>query len=303
MKNINPLPSFFDRFRERIVRGIPFIWFLLFLALPVLFTLKMSVAKTILATPPFTPLVTLVHDTVHISVQLSNYIFVLSHSGIFYAFWSSIKIAFFTMVLCVLVGYPMAYAMVHSKPKIRNILFLLIILPYWTSFLLRAYAWINILQNNGLINQLLQKLGITHMPINLIYNHFSLYVGLLYGYLPFFILPVFASLMKLDNSLLEAAYDLGCRPVKAFFKIIIPQSKSGILAGALLVFIPAVGEVVIPQILGGLNTTMIGNVIWQEFFTGNNWGVASALAIVMLVLLVGPIVWFQRMQSAKEENK
>jgi putrescine transport system permease protein len=297
--SINSLDLTNNQWRRLFVIGIPTVWLVCFLLLPFLFTLKMSVAETILASPPYTPLVTFEHHAVQIIIELNNYIFVLTHASIFLAFLSSVKIAFFTTLMCVLIGYPLAYAIANSAPRMQSVLFLMVILPYWTSFLLRAYAWIILLQNNGVVNQLLQKLGITHMPIRMIYNDFSVYLGLLYGYLPFFILPLYATLVKLDRDVLEAAYDLGCPPWRAFLKITLPLSWSGVVAGALLVFIPCVGEVVVPQILGGVNTLMIGNVIWQEFFIGNNWGVAAALAIVMLLLLVVPVVWLQRIQQKR----
>ncbi len=297
--NLNSLNLTDNQWRRLVVVGIPSVWLFCFLLLPFLFTLKMSVAESILASPPYTPLVTLSGNAIHILIELNNYIFVLAHGSIFLAFLSSVKIAFFTTIMCVLIGYPLAYAIANSSPKVQSVLFLMVILPYWTSFLLRAYAWIILLQNNGVVNQLLQALGITHMPIRMIYNDFSVYIGLLYGYLPFFVLPLYATLIKLDRDVLEAAYDLGCPPWRAFLKITLPLSWSGVIAGALLVFIPCVGEVVVPQILGGVNTLMIGNVIWQEFFIGNNWGVAAALAIIMLILLVVPVVWLQRLQQKR----
>ena len=288
-----------SQWRRLLVIGIPAIWLLCFLLLPFLFTLKMSVAETILATPPYTPLITFKHHAIEILIELNNYLFVLTHGSIFLAFLSSVRIAFFTTLMCVLIGYPLAYAIANSSPRAQSVLFLMVILPYWTSFLLRAYAWIILLQNNGIINQLLQKLHITQVPVRMIYNDFSVYIGLLYGYLPFFVLPLYATLIKLDRDVLEAAYDLGSPPWRAFLKVTLPLSLPGVIAGALLVFIPCVGEVVIPQILGGINTLMIGNVIWQEFFIGNNWGLAAALAIMMLILLVVPVVWLQRLQHKR----
>lgn len=278
----------------------PYAWLLVFLFLPFLFTLKMSLAHNVLGNPPFTSLLSFSHDLLQIQLYFDNYLFIFSHNLALLAFISSIKIALMTTGLCVLIGYPMAYAIAHADEKWQKILFLLIILPYWTSFLLRAYAWIILLQNNGLVNQFLQWTGLTHSPIRMIYNDFSLCVGLVYGYLPFFILPLYAVLVKLDSDLLEAAYDLGSKPWHAFLKITLPLSLPGVLAGALLVFIPCVGEVVTPQILGGSNTFMIGNVIWDEFFIGNNWGVAAALSIVMLIILVAPCLWLQKIQQSRD---
>lgn len=278
----------------------PYAWFFLFLFIPFLFVLKISFAQSIIASPPYTDLIAFSDHTMQIILNFGNYAFLFRDDSYLFAYLSSIKIAFFTTVLCILVGYPIAYAIALAKPKHRNLLFMLIVLPYWTSFLLRAYAWINVLQNYGLINQTLMHLHIIDTPIRMMYNNFSLYLGLLYGYLPFFILPLYATLVKMDRSLLEAAYDLGAPPLKAFFKITVPLSLPGIFAGSLLVFIPCVGEVVIPQVLGGINTVMIGNVIWQEFFSANNWCIAAALAVVMLLLLVLPLVWLQRLQLKSE---
>lgn len=289
-----------DRLRRGLVIAVPYIWFLLLLFVPFLFVLKISLAAPELASPPYSPLLSFTHgDTLNITLKFNNYVFMLTHSAFLLAFLQSIKIALITTVLCILIGYPMAYAIANSKPSHRNFLFAMVILPYWTSFLLRTYAWISILENNGLINRLLMKLHIISTPIHMLYTNFSVDIGLLYGYLPFFILPLYASLVKLDKTLLEAASDLGCKPWKAFLKITLPLSLPGVFAGALLVFIPAVGEVVIPQILGGLNTLMIGNVIWQEFFVANNWCVAAALSVIMLIILVIPVVMLQRIQSKR----
>lgn len=278
----------------------PYAWFFIFLFIPFLFVLKISFAQSVIASPPYTNLVDFSNHSMQILLNFGNYIFLFAHDAYFLAYLSSIKISFFTTVLCILLGYPIAYAIAVADPKYRNILFILVILPYWTSFLLRAYAWINVLQNYGLINQMLMHFHITETPIHMIYNNFSLYLGLVYGYLPFFILPLYATLVKMDRSLLEAAHDLGAPPLKAFFKITVPLSLSGVYAGALLVFIPCVGEVVIPQVLGGINTVMIGNVIWQEFFSANNWCIAAALAVIMLLVLVLPLVWLQRIQLKSE---
>jgi len=286
--------------RRFTVIGIPSLWFILFLFLPFLVVLKISLAEPIIASPPFTDLVYISKQTIHIVLSYANYLFIFTHSGFFVALWESIKIALITTILCAVVGYPMTYAIANSRPSIRPVLFMLVILPYWTSFLLRAYAWVTILQNNGLINHALMWLHITDQPIRMIYTNFSVYVGLLYGYLPYFILPLYASLLKLDRAYLEAASDLGCKPWKSFIKITLPLTWPGVMAGCLLVFIPAIGEVVIPQVLGGLNTMMIGNIVWEEFFVANNWCIAAALAVVMLIVLLLPIIWLQRIQRKAE---
>ncbi|MDO8954731.1 MAG: ABC transporter permease subunit [Gammaproteobacteria bacterium] len=288
--------------RRMFVLMPPYLWLLVFLFIPFLFVLKISFAQPIIASPPYTTLLGFSDNTLHLTLNFGNYLSIFTHGAYFIAFVDSIKIAATTTLICILVGYPISYAIATSSPKIRNVLFMMVILPYWTSFLLRAYSWINILQNNGIINQFLLKLHIIETPLHMIYNNFSLYLGLTYGYLPFFILPLYATLIKMDGALLEAAYDLGASPIKSFIQITLPLSLSGVLAGALLVFIPCVGEVVIPQVLGGINTLMIGNVIWQEFFVANNWCAAAALAVVMLILLVVPVVLLQRLQLKQEAN-
>lgn len=292
-----------DFLRKCLVIVPPYAWLFLFLFIPFLFVVRISFAQSIIASPPYTALLHYTNHIMQIFLNFGNYAFIFTHKAFFIAYFSSIKIALFTTVLCIITGYPITYAIAVAKPKYRNFLFMLVILPYWTSFLLRAYAWINILQINGLINQLLMHLHLIDLPLRMIYNSFSLYLGLLYGYLPFFILPLYATLVKMDQTLLEAAYDLGARPWTSFLKITLPLSMPGVLAGALLVFIPCVGEVVIPQILGGINTVMIGNVIWQEFFSANNWCIAAALAVIMLLVLVFPLVWLQRIQLKAEISK
>lgn len=289
-----------NKIRRFFVILPPFAWFLVFLFIPFVFVLKISFAHSVIASPPYTSLVSVSQHVMQINLNFGNYNFIFTHGAFLVAYLSSIKVAFITTLLCILTGYPIAYAIAVSNPRIRNILFILVVLPYWISFLLRAYAWINILQINGLINQFLMHIHLIKTPIRMIYNPFSLYLGMLYGYLPFFILPLYATLVKLDRSLIEASYDLGARPAVTFFRITLPLSLPGILAGALLVFIPSVGEVVIPQILGGINTVMIGNVIWQEFFTANNWCVAAALAVLMMLVLVLPLVWLQKIQMKSE---
>lgn len=268
--------------------------------LPFIYLLKISFADPVIASPPFTELASFKNGVLHIALDFKHYITIFTQAGFLWAFLSSIKMALITTLLCIAIGFPMAYAIARAKPKWRNILLILIILPYWTSFLIRAYAWISLLQNHGLINNTLIKLGWIQFPLHLLYSNFAVYLGLLYGYLPYFILPVYATLVKLDFSLTEAAQDLGATPSRAFWSIVWPLSASGVLIGSLLVFIPTVGEVVIPQVLGGLQTLMIGNVIWQEFFIADNWCLAAALAIVMLFILLLPILWLLRVQSRME---
>ncbi len=202
-------------------------------------------------------------------------------------------------MLCLLIGYPIAYSIARSDPSKRNILMLMIVLPFWTSFLLRVYAWIGILKQNGLLNNFLMWLGVIHEPIQILQTYTAVYIGIVYSYLPFMILPLYANLEKMDITLLEAAYDLGCKPWQAFYKITLPLSVPGIVAGCLLVFIPAVGEFVIPSLLGSPGMLMIGKVLWTEFFNNRDWPVASAVAIALLMFLVIPIMYYQRAQDAE----
>ena len=217
-------------------------------------------------------------------------------------YWLSIKTALTTTLICLLIGYPMAYAISRAHPSIRNGLLLAIMLPFWTSFLLRVYAWMGLLGQNGIINNYLMKWGVISEPLNLFYNTFSLNLVMVYAYLPFMILPLYTQLVKLDHRLLEAAADLGAHPIKAFFQITLPLSKSGIIAGSMLVFIPAVGEYVIPELVGGPDNLMIGKVLWQAFFDQNNWPLAAAVAVLMVILLVVPMAMFQHFEERELEG-
>lgn len=287
----------FQAYRRWLVIAVPYVWFIVLLLLPFLYAFRISFSVPVDAIPPYSTIFYYVHQTLTITLKLENYIYLISHDVFFLTLLSSFKIAIITTLLCILIGFPMAYAMARVNPAWRAIFLMLIVIPYWSSLLLRVYAWVSILQRNGLINHLMYSLGLG--KFTLIYNNFSIYVGMVYCYLPFFILPVYASLLKIDPIYEQAASDLGARPYKAFFTIILPLSKTGLIAGAMLVFIPAVGEAVIPQILGGVNTLMIGNIIWEEFFTANDWGVASALSVILLILLVLPLVVYQRIDSRK----
>jgi len=282
-----------------LVIAIPTIWLLLFFLVPFLIVLKISFAETRwLGSPPYTPLFEWVEGQyLQIKLSFGNYLFLLRDSLYVQAFLSSLKVAFISTIFCLLIGYPMAYAIARASPSWRNTLLMLVILPFWTSFLLRVYAWLGLLSNQGVINQVLMSLGITREPIVMLQTDFAMYVGIVYSYLPFMILPLYANLEKHDPSLLEAAVDLGCRPFRAFLSITLPLSRPGIIAGSMLVFIPAVGEFVIPRLLGGTSSLMIGRVLWDEYFANRNWPVASAVAIALLLLLVVPIVIFQRMQA------
>jgi len=290
-------------FRARsLVIAVPFWWLFIFFLIPFAVVAKISFSEAVIARPPYSPLYSWSDEGVlQIKLFFSNYAYLLEDTLYISAYWSSIKVAFFSTVITLLVAYPMAYYIARTNERRRNILLMLIILPFWTSFLLRVYAWIGILKTNGIINNVLMSLGITSEPLIMMQTNFAVYVGIVYTYLPFMILPLFTNLVKLDPSLLEASADLGARPMSTFFRVTLPLSIPGIIAGSMLVFIPVIGEFVIPALLGGPDTLMIGKVLWNEFFSNRDWPVASAVAIVMLVLLVIPIMLLRNAQNASAE--
>lgn len=283
---------------RRFVIGLPYVWLLLFFLLPFVIVFKLSFSEIAVAIPPYTPIWSWV-DGIYLNIQLSfeSYQLLLEDSLYINSYLNSLKIASISTLLTLLIGYPMAYGMVRAPRQWRMTLLMLVILPFWTSFLIRVYAWIGILKNEGLLNLLLIKLGVISEPLTMLNTDFAVYVGIVYSYLPFMILPLYANLEKLDSSLLEAAADLGCRPIKAFWSITIPLSIPGIIAGCFLVFIPAVGEFVIPDLLGGSDTLMIGKTLWVEFFNNRDWPLASAVAVLLLIILIVPIVLFQKFQE------
>jgi putrescine transport system permease protein len=281
-----------------VVTGVPYLWLLLFFLVPFLIVLKISVSDMRMGMPPYEPLLVWASgQLVELKVNFANYTFLWEDALYRNAYVNSVLTAGISTILCLLIGYPMAYGIARSPPAWRNLLLLLVMLPFWTSFLLRVYAWIGILKNNGVINNFLMWLGVIDEPIVMLQTDFAVYIGIVYSYLPFMVLPLYTAIEKLDLTLLEAAADLGCRPVKAFFKITVPLTRSGIIAGCMLVFIPAVGEFVIPALLGGPDTLMIGRVLWEEFFNNRDWPIASAVAIAMLLLLVVPIMILQRFEG------
>jgi putrescine transport system permease protein len=287
---------------RRLVAGIPTFWLLLLFLIPFLIVFSISFSEVRLAIPPYTPLISW-HNTALPTLDLhgSAYSFLFTDSLYVSSYLYSLKVAAISTVLCLLIGYPMAYAIARSAPATRSVLLMLIVLPFWTSFLLRVYAWIGLLKNNGVINNVLMSLGVIHHPLVMLQTDFAVYIGIVYSYLPFMILPLYANLEKHDPALLEAAADLGARPFRAFLRVTLPQSLPGIVAGSLLVFIPAVGEYVIPTLLGRTDQLMIGRVLSDEFFENRDWPVASAVAILILLLLVIPIMLFQRMQRRELE--
>lgn len=285
------------------VIGVPYLWLLLFFAIPFLIVLKISFAKMAVAMPPYTSIVAYVDSAFTINLNLGNYTQLFTDSQYVVAYLSSIKIALISTLLTLLIGYPMAYVIARMSPAARNIAMMLVVLPSWTSFLIRVYAWIGILDSHGLINRTLMGMGLIDEPLRILYTPVAAYIGIVYCYLPFMVLPLYANLVKLDHRLLEAAYDLGARPWKAFLRITLPLSRNGIIAGCMLVMIPAVGEFVIPEMLGGPDTLMIGRVLWGEFFNNRDWPLASAVAIVMLILLLIPILIFNRAQQRELEGR
>jgi putrescine transport system permease protein len=279
---------------RRLVLGVPMVWLILLFLLPFLIVLKLSFSQERLTIPPYAPFLEWINGLPHPALHFSNYAFLFTDPLYISAYLYSLKVAAVSTLLCLLLGYPMAYAIARAQGSWRSALLMLVVLPFWTSFLLRVYAWIGLLKHNGVINNILMYLGIIHQPLTMLQTDFAVYVGIVYSYLPFMILPLYANLEKLDVALLEAAADLGARPFTAFLRVTLPQSVPGIIAGSLLVFIPAVGEYVVPSLLGRTDQLMIGRVLSDEFFENRDWPLASAVAILMLLLLVVPIMLFQR---------
>jgi putrescine transport system permease protein len=274
--------------------AVPYVWLLVFFLVPFLIIFKISFADPVLAVPPYTPLIGTADDGSGVwQGTLDNYRFLFGDDLYLLSYLNSIRIAFFSTLLCLLIGYPMALAIARTPQPWRNLLLVLVILPFWTSFLLRVYAWMGLLSQTGLVNKALLALGLIERPLTLLYTDFAIYLGIVYTYLPFMILPLYASLEKLDRDVHEAAADLGAPPWRVFLDVTLPLSIPGIIAGALLVFIPATGEFVIPALLGGSDALMIGRTMFDEFFFNRDWPVSAALATVLLLLLVVPIMLFQ----------
>ncbi|MDO6682687.1 MULTISPECIES: ABC transporter permease subunit [unclassified Oceanobacter] len=284
---------------RQLVISMPFVWLAVFFFVPFLVVFKISLSETAIAIPPYTALIELEDALLNIKLNLGNYLFLWEDSFYLEAYLSSIRIAGVSTLLALIIGFPMAYLIARSESRTRTILLALVILPFWTSFLLRVYAWVGLLKKNGLVNDILINLGIVSEPIQMLQTDFAVYIGIVYTYLPFMILPLYTALEKMDMSLLEAAEDLGCRPFQSFFLVTIPLAMPGILAGCTLVFIPAVGEYVIPALLGGSDTLMIGRVLWDEFSLNRDWPMASAVATVMLVVLVLPIMLLRNRKEAE----
>jgi putrescine transport system permease protein len=289
--------------------AVPYLWLLLLFLVPFFIVFKISLSQDAIAQPPYEPVFDLAAgwDAVRGAVSqlnFDNYSYVLDWDNEFLqAYGSSLWIAAVSTFLLLLVGYPIAYGMARAPKSIRPTLLMLVILPFWTSFLIRVYAWIGILSPEGLLNQFLEYLGVIDEPLEILATDTAVYIGIVYSYLPFMILPLYSALEKMDETLLEAAADLGCPPLAAFWKITWPLSLPGVFAGCLLCFIPAVGEFVIPDLLGGSDTLMIGKSLWTEFTVNRSWTVSSAVAVLLLLVLVIPIVFYQNVQAREMEGR
>ena len=294
----NYLPS-----GRTLVIAVPFAFLLLFFMVPFVAVLKISFADVEMGVPPYRNLSEWQDGVLQIRLNFAHYATIFSDDLYASAYWSSIQIAFNTTLMCVVMGYPAAYLIARAKPGSRNLLMMAVMLPFWTSYLIRVYAWIGLLKDQGLINNVLLSLQLIDEPLRLYHSNTGVYIGMVYSYLPFFILPLYAHLVKMDLTLLEAAYDLGAKPWRAFVTITIPLSMRGVMAGALLVFIPAVGEYVIPELLGGADTLMIGRVLWGDFFNNTDWPLASAATCLMVLLLLLPMMLFQRLQAREMRRR
>ena len=301
------MPKLASALVSRLVIIIPYAWLLFFFLIPFFIVFRISLSQTTVAMPPYTPVFDLAGGLAGIldkmrAFSTDNYVWLTEDVLYFNAYVSSVIIATVSTLLTLLIGYPIAYGMARAPRSLRPMLLMLVILPFWTSFLIRVYAWIAILKPEGLLNQLLITIGLIDQPLIILNTNSAIYIGIVYSYLPFMVLPIYSALEKMDHSLIEAAQDLGCPPVVAFWRVTFPLSLPGVIAGSLLVFIPAVGEFVIPDLLGGSETLMIGKTLWNEFNANRDWPVSSAVATILLLILVLPIVYFQNIQ-ARAENE
>jgi putrescine transport system permease protein len=315
----NLSPSWGERLLQRLpaalkgrglVIGVPYAWLLIFFLAPFLIVAKISVSE--METVRFKDLLTVADGAVQLTVKFSNYLFILQDDLYFATYVSSLKYAAITTLLCLAIGYPFAYFMARAPRSVQPALLMAVMLPFWTSFLLRVYAWKGLLGENGWVANALEGLGIDHVLLaagliaaegRFLNTPFSLVLGMTYTYLPFMILPLYSNLSKMDLRLLEAATDLGATPAVAFWKVTVPLSKAGIIAGSMLVFIPCIGEFVIPELLGGPQTLMIGRVLWDEFFSNNDWPMASSVAVTMILLILVPLAIFNRYQAQAQEAR
>ncbi|MBB4844864.1 putrescine transport system permease protein [Paucibacter oligotrophus] len=308
MKALRRFTAWLARGRTAVI-ALPYAWLLLFFALPFLIVLKISVSE--METVHFKDLISYADGVLRIAIKTSNYLFITQDDLYVLAYLASLKYAAITTLGCLLIGYPFAYFMARARLTLQPALLMLVMLPFWTSFLLRVYAWKGLLGEHGWVANAIEALGLDRLLLaaglipalgNLLHTPFSLVVGMVYTYLPFMILPLYANLSKMDLRLLEAASDLGATPWTAFWRITVPLSKAGIIAGSMLVFIPCVGEFVIPELLGGPQTLMIGRVLWDEFFSNNDWPMASSVAVVMVLLILVPLALFSKYQAESREG-
>ena len=293
--------------RRLFLIAVPYLWLFCFFLVPFLIVFRISLSDSAIAIPPYVPVLDLSQGWAGIrdffrELDFENFVWLTQDELYWRSYLSSLRIALVSTAITLLVGYPIAYAMAKSPEEWRPTLMMLVILPFWTSFLIRVYSWMGILSNEGFLNQFLLWTGIIDTPLQIMNTPTAVYIGIVYTYLPFMILPIYAALEKMDGSLIEAAEDLGCSRLSAFWLVTLPLSRPGVVAGCFLVFIPAMGEFVIPSLLGGSQTLMIGKVLWEEFFSNRDWPVASAVAVVLLLLLVVPIVLFQRNQQRQQED-
>ena len=294
------------KLRRFLLIWVPYLWLLALFMVPFVIVLKISLSDTALAIPPYVPTLDISGGWEAIrsffsQLDFENFEFLTTDDLYWKAYLSSLKIAAVSTILALLVGFPMAYGMAKARHDWRPTLMMLVILPFWTSFLIRVYAWVGILNTEGVLNQFLMTIGIIGDPLVILNTTTAVYIGIVYTYLPFMILPIYATLERLDDSLIEAAEDLGCSRISAFWLVTVPLSKNGVIAGCFLVFIRVIGEFVIPSLLGGSKTLMIGKVLWEEFFSNRDWPVASAVAVILLLVLVIPIILFQRNEQKQRE--
>ncbi len=290
-----------DKLWRHFVIGVPYFWLLLFFLAPFSIVLKISFATPIVAQPPFTQLFDFTGNASQwLLATWDNYQFLTEDNLYWVSYFKSIKIAAVSTFICLLVGYPMAYGIARATPTTRNILLMLVILPFWTSFLLRVYAWMGLLGKHGIVNSLLMNMGLIDSPMQMLYTDMAVYLGIVYTYIPFMILPLYATLEKMDTSLHDAAADLGAKPWQTFIDVTLPLSMPGIIAGSLLVFIPAIGEYVIPALLGGIDSLMIGRTLYDELFVHRDWPLDSAVATILMIIVVIPIMLLQLSQQEQE---
>ena len=300
---VRVVDNFFQSRWKGFSVAIPYVWLVIFFLIPFFIVLKISFAESLIASPPFSSLFEWSEDAaLRMTLIFDNFAYLWEDDLYVKTYLNSVKISTISTILCLLIGYPMAYAIVRASGTMKYLLLLMVILPFWTSFLLRVYAWMGILADQGTLNSFLIWAGVIDQPIRMMYSEFAVYIGIVYSYLPFMILPLYANLEKLDLTLHEAASDLGAHPATVFFTVTLPLTIPGIIAGGLLVFIPATGEFVIPDLLGGGNVLMIGRVLYDEFNSNHDWPVAAAVAIALLILLVIPMMLYQHAQSRQINN-